>query len=290
MALISLFVKFYEGRGMENRQAHILLGKTDVSPYVLLPGDPARSVYIAKEYLKNNKLLAQNREFTSFGGTYKGVPITVTSTGIGCPSTAIAVEELINLGAKVLIRVGTCGGALKKEIKPGSIVIPTACIREEGTTREYIPYQFPAVADYQVLSALEEAAKQNKYRYAVGVNRTHDAFYGQARNIKEWGSPYQDPRMSMWSYPVISSEMEAAALFIIALMRGIRAGAVLAVNSYPEPLKEIVNGKQSFATPNTKINTREAEKSVDRAIQTALDALVLLRKGGDRYVRTTTTM
>lgn len=265
-----------------------MLNKADVSPYVLLPGDPARTAYIAKKYLKDSRLLAQNREFTSCGGIYKGIQITVTSTGIGCPSTAIAVEELINIGAKILIRVGTCGGALKKEIKPGSIVIPTACIREEGTTREYIPYQFPAVADYTIVSALQQAAKKNAYRYAIGINRTHDAFYGQSRNIKAWGSPFTDLRMKTWDYPVISSEMEASALFIIALMRGVRAGAVLAVNSYPEPLKEIAIGKQSFTTPNTKINTKEAEKSVDRTIQTALDALVLLGNGGDKNVGTNT--
>lgn len=267
---------------MNNRQPHILLNNADVSPYVLLPGDPARAVYITKKYLQNNKILAQNREFTSGRGTYKGLPITVTSTGIGCPSTAIAVEELINLGAKVLIRVGTCGGALKKEIKPGAIVIPTACIREEGTTREYIPYQFPAVADYQVVSALEEAAKQNRYRYAIGINRTHDAFYGQARNIKAWGSPFTDLRMKTWDYPVISSEMEASALFIIALMRGVQAGAVLAVNSYPEDLRDIVLRKQPFSVPNSKINTNEAKKSIDRAILTALNAILLLSKNSKR--------
>lgn len=272
---------------MSNKQPHILLDKTGVSPYVLLPGDPGRAIYIAEQYLEKNKLLAQNREFTSCGGTYKGVPITVTSTGIGCPSTAIAVEELINLGAKILIRVGTCGGGLKKEIEPGSIIIPTACIREEGTTKEYIPYPFPAVADYDVMSLLITAAKKRDYRSYIGINRTHDAFYGQAQNIKTWGSPYLDPRMKSWAYPMISSEMEASALFIIALMRGVKAGAVLAVNSYPEPLKEIVQGKENFSTPKTNINTQEAKKSVDRAICTALDALILLsEKGGEFYGRT----
>lgn len=263
---------------MTSRQAHILLEKADITPYVLLPGDPARVLYIAKEFLTNGKLLRQNREFTSCRGSYKSQSITVTSTGIGCPSTAIAVEELINIGAKTLIRVGTCGGALKKSIEPGSIVIPTACIREEGTTREYIPYQFPAVADYTVVSALETVARRNKYRYTLGINRTHDAFYGQARNIKQWGSPYVDPRMAAWEYPVISSEMETSALFIIALMRGVKAGAALAVNSYPEPLREVVIGTEPFSVPNTKIDTQEAQRSIDRAIQTALDAAVLMQK------------
>lgn len=261
-----------------NRQPHILCKNSDVAPNVLLPGDPARATYIAKNYLSKAKLIAQNREFTTYTGRYKSIPITVTSTGIGCPSTAIAVEELINCGAKVLIRVGTCGGALKKEIQIGSIIIPTASIREEGTTKEYIPAEFPAVADYQVVSALVRSAKGKNYRYYVGVNRTHDAFYGQAKNIKAWGSPYFDLRMKTWEYPLLSSEMEASVLFVIALMRGVKAGAVLAVNSYPEPLKEIVQGKENFIVPNTKIQTSEAGKSVDRAIQTALDALLLLNE------------
>lgn len=259
-----------------NRQPHILCKNSDVAPNVLLPGDPARATYIAKNFLSKAKFIAQNREFTTYTGLYKKILITVTSTGIGCPSTAIAVEELINCGARVLIRVGTCGGALKKEIQPGSIIIPIASIREEGTTKEYIGPEFPAVADYQVISALEKFAKTKNYQYYIGVNRTHDAFYGQAKNIKAWGSPYLDLRMKSWEYPLLSSEMEASALFIIALMRGVKAGAVLAVNSYPEPLREIVQGKENFSVPNTKIQTSEAEKSIDRAIQTSLDALVKL--------------
>lgn len=258
------------------QQPHILCTKADIAPNVLLPGDPARATYIAKNFLPRAKLIAQNREFTTYTGSYRGIPITVTSTGIGCPSTAIAVEELINCGASLLIRAGTCGGALKKEIQAGSIIIPTASIREEGTTKEYIPTEFPAVADYQVVNALVSAAKEKNYRYYVGINRTHDAFYGQAKNIKTWGSPYLDLRMKSWNYPLLSSEMESSALFIIALMRGVMAGGVLAVNSYPEPLKEIVQGKEFFSVPNTKILTEEAEKSVDRAIQTALNAVVLL--------------
>lgn len=262
-----------------NRQPHIFCTKDDIATNVLLPGDPARATYIAKNFLSKPKLIAQNREFTTYTGRYKGIPVTTTSTGIGCPSTAIAVEELINCGASLLIRVGTCGGALKKEIETGSIIIPTASIREEGTTKEYIPAGFPAVADYQVVTALVSAAKEKNYRYYVGINRTHDAFYGQAKNIKAWGYPYLDPRMKTWEYPLLSSEMETSALFIIALMRGVKAGAVLAVNSYPEPLKEIVQGKEFFSVPNTKISTKEAEKSVDRAIQTSLDAFILMEGG-----------
>lgn len=263
---------------MKKLQPHLQCSKNDIAPVVLLPGDPARAVYIGKKYLKKSRFIAQNREFNTVTGYYKNIKITVTSTGIGCPSTAIATEELINLGAKVLIRVGTCGGGLKKEIKPGSIIIPTASIRAEGTTKEYLPDQFPAVADINVAAALINSAKKQNFKYFVGINRTHDAFYGQSQNLKNWGVPYLDPRMRSWEYPLISSEMEAAALFLIALMRGVKAGAVLAVNANPEPLKEIVEGKYNFSTPVTKINTLEAEKSVDRAIKTALEASVILNR------------
>ncbi|MCL4374797.1 nucleoside phosphorylase [Patescibacteria group bacterium] len=258
------------------RQSHILCTKKTVAQACLLPGDPGRAKYIAEKYLSNPVFVAQNREFVTYTGTYKKVKITVTSTGIGSPSTAIAVEELINCGAKLLIRVGTCGGALKKQIKAGAVIIPTAAIREEGTTKEYIAPEFPAVADYQVIQALKNSAQQAGYRYYLGINRTHDAFYGQAQNIKSWGKVYLNPRMKDWNYPLISSEMECAPLFIIGTLRGVMTGAVLAVNSNPEPLKEIMFGKFSFDTPNTKIATSEAEASVDRAILTALGAVVRL--------------
>lgn len=258
------------------RQPHLLLTKKDISKIVLLPGDPGRVAYIAQKYLKNAKLIAQNREFTTYVGSYKGIKITITSTGIGSPSTAIAVEELISIGAKILIRVGTCGGALKKEIKPGSIIIPTATIREEGTTKEYLPPEFPAVADIDVLNALKKSAQDQKFKYFLGINRTHDAFYGASTNIQKWGSIYKNERMKDWEYPLISSEMECAPLFLIGTLRGVKTGAVLAVNANPEPLKEIVLGKFKFDTPNTKINTKEAEASIDRAILTALEASINL--------------
>lgn len=257
---------------MPNKQPHILCSQQEISKIVLLPGDPGRVKLIAEQYLKRSRFVAANREFTTYTGWYKDKKITVTSTGIGCPSTAIAVEELINIGAKTLIRVGTCGGALKKEIKAGSVIIPTACIREEGTTREYISYQFPAVADFKVVEALKKTAKGLNYRYYLGINRTHDSFYGRAQNLRQWGLPYLDPRMKEWQYPIISSEMECSALFIIALMRGVKAGAVLAVNANPEPLKEIVQGKVKFSVPKTKITTKEANASIERAITTALEA------------------
>lgn len=262
---------------MNKRQYHILTRSKNVSPFALLPGDPSRATKIAKEYLVRAKLVSDYREFRVFSGYYKDIFITVCSTGIGCPSTAIVVEELINLGAKTLIRVGTCGGALKKEISAGSIIIPVAAIREEGTTKEYIPVEFPAIADRMVVDALEEAAKIAGFKYFVGMNRSHDGFYGKANNLKRWGEPYLDPRMKSWPYPLLSSEMECAPLFLISFLRGVRAGAVLAVNSYPEDLRDIVLGKQKFSIPNSKINSIEAKESIDRTIQTALEAVRLMK-------------
>lgn len=262
---------------MKSSQTHISYSPKDIATIALLPGDPARAKLIGEKYLEKAKFVASYREFVTYTGYYKGVRITVTSTGIGSPSTAIAVEELINLGAKILIRVGTCGGALKREIKPGSIIIPTAAIREEGTTKEYLPPEFPAVADFRVVQALIESAQQLRFRYFVGINRTHDAFYGQSQNLKRWGSIYLNARMKNWFYPLLSSEMECAPLFLIGTLRGVKTGAVLAVNANPEPLKEIMEGKFTFDIPASKVQTKEAQASIDRAIRTALEASLRLQ-------------
>lgn len=263
---------------MNRFQPHIPCLKKNVSKIFLMPGDPGRAKLIGEKYFSNGKLVASYREFVTYTGYYKGLRVTVTSTGIGSPSTAIAVEEAINLGAKVIIRVGTCGGALKKEIKVGSIIIPTAAIREEGTTKEYLPSEFPAIADMSVVQALTKSADKLGFKYFTGINRTHDAFYGQSKNLKKWGSIYVNPRTEDWSYPLISSEMECAPLFLISLLRGVKAGAVLAVNANPEPLKEIVQGKLAYDIPISKIYTKEAKKSIKRAILTALEASILLEK------------
>lgn len=263
---------------MKKLQMHIPCDPKNIAKIVLLLGDPARSKLIGEKYLEKGKLVASYREFVSYTGYYKNVRISTTSTGIGSSSTAIAVEELINMGAKVLIRVGTCGGALKKEIKSGSIIIPTAAIREEGTTKEYLPSEFPAIADLNVVQALAKSADKLGFKYFTGINRTHDAFYGQSKNLKKWGSIYTNPRTKDWAYPLISSEMECAPLFLISLLRGVKAGAVLAVNANPEPLKEIMENKFLFDVPDSKINTTEAKASINRVIKTALDASLTLAK------------
>lgn len=255
--------------------SHLKVKTEDISPYILLPGDPARVDLIGQK-LDNFKILGQNREFRVGSGKYQGTEITVCSTGIGGPSTAIAVEELISAGAKILIRVGTCGGAWREEIKPGSLIIPTAAIRDEGTTQEYIPPAFPAVADFKVVEALIKSAKKNLQKYYVGINRTHDAFYGPQKSIKKWGGYLLDERWENAVTPILSSDMETAILFIVACLRGVCSGAVLAVNAEPEPLKQRIIGKSQKV--QTEDGAEITAKTAEVAILVSLDALAILSK------------
>lgn len=253
-------------------QPHIKCSSGDIAKIVLIPGDPARVKKIV-HYWDDAREVANNREFLTYTGTYKGIPISATSTGIGCPSAAIAVEELANIGARVFIRIGTCG-ALKKEIEPGSLIIPFAALREEGTTKEYVSLEFPSVADPYTFRALEESAQTLSFPHTTGIVRTHDAFYEHISNMLRWGDPYQDKRMASWNYPLMGSEMECSAVFLVSMLRGLRAGAVLAVNTI-EPLDEIIKNPNAIyeliETPNTATG-------VDRAIQTALYAVEKIAK------------
>ncbi len=244
---------------MNNQQPHLKITSQDISPYVLLPGDPGR-VDLILEKLTDAKIISTNREFKVATGLYQGTKITVCSTGIGCPSTAIAVEELIKAGAKYLIRVGTCGGSWQKDIPAGSLAIPTACVRDEGTTKEYALPEFPAIANFKIVQALKESAEKNNYNAFTGINRTHDAFYCPPQSKEKWKD-----------LPIISSEMEASALFLISSLRQVKAGAILAVNSDPETF----NTEYKNITETNKEKTAEI---VNKTIQTALDALLLLSK------------
>jgi len=254
---------------MDNElQSHIKCKKGDVADIVFLVGDPDRIPLVVKYWEKAEKV-ADNRGLPVWTGVYKGIPVSVVSTGMGCPSAAIVVEELANIGAKKFIRIGTCG-ALKKEIKPGDIIIPTAAIRAEGTTKEYIGLEFPAAADFDMVSKLERSAKSKKYVYWMGINRTHDAFYEPVQNLLKWAAVLLDGRIGKWDIPIISSEMECSAVFLIAALRGLKAAAVLAVNT-TEPLDEIQDNPglvyQLIESPNVK-------DGVDRAILTALDSIL----------------
>lgn len=255
-------------------QPHIQCKEGDIASIVLLPGDPKRVDFIAS-FLDDVKQVADNREFRTITGTFGGTSVSVTSTGIGCPSTAIAVEELIACGAKTLIRVGTCGGAWREGIKPGSVIIPTASIRDEGTTVEFVPEGFPAVADTDVISALAQSAEGQGFAWYKGINRTHDAFYAPDRSVIKWGEFYADERYRDVPSPIVSSEMEASALFVIAALRGVRAGAVLAVDADPTPLKSMALREEYL--PNVAYKNKDVSKEAqERMIKTALGALMHL--------------
>ena len=253
-------------------QPHIKCQEGDVAEIVFVPGDPARVKAIV-EYWDDAKEVSNNREFLTYTGTYKGLPVSATSTGIGGPSAAIAIEELANIGAKTFLRIGTCG-AFKKEINPGDLIVPFAAIRAEGTTREYVPPEFPAVADPFAYRELEASAKKLGFRYFTGIDRCHDAFYEHLDNMLRWGDIYKDRRMSTWNTPLVSSEMECSTVFLVAMLRGLKAGAVLSVNT-TEPLDEIAKNPDLIYE---LIETPGAKEGVDRAIRVALDAALSLAK------------
>ncbi|MEW6717418.1 MAG: uridine phosphorylase [Chloroflexota bacterium] len=217
------------------RQYHIQLKEGDVGRYVLLPGDPGRCEKIAS-YFDEPQFIAQNREYTTYGGTLLGEMVSVVSTGIGCPSTAIALEELIKIGADTFIRVGTSGG-MQPGTKTGDIAIVTAAIRDEGTTRMYLPIEFPAVADMDVVQALRLGAEKLGLTYRVGISHSKDSFFGETEPERMPLAEKLENRWKAWvAGGAICSEMEAAAIFIIASIHRKRAGGVMTMVSTNEGL------------------------------------------------------
>ena len=208
---------------------HIHCNPGDVGRYVLLPGDPFRTDLIAS-YFDDARLVAHNREHKTWTGTLNGVKVSVTSTGMGCPSAAIAVEELIKCGADTFIRVGTAGRVCDKaydETLDG--VINTAAVRDEGTTIHYIPIEYPAVADRHVVDALARAAKKLGYNFAEGITQSKDSFYGQHEPEAMPAEGRLKERWEAWRRGnVMSSEMESAAIFVISSIRGCRASSIMA--------------------------------------------------------------
>lgn len=243
------------------KQYHIQLEQGDVGRYVLLPGDPGRCEKIA-QFFDDPKFIAQNREYTTYTGTLLGEKVSVTSTGIGCPSTAIAVEELIKIGADTFIRVGTSGG-MQPGTKTGEIAVVTAAIRDEGTTSHYLPMEFPAVADVDVVFALREGAKKLDLLHKVGVSHSKDSFYGEVEHHRQPMPEYLEQRWNAWiAGGAICSEMEAAAIFILAGMHRVRAGGVMMMVGNDEGLPKDEEGKKLFHG--------------DRAIRTGIEGIKIL--------------
>ena len=220
-----------------NKQYHIQVGKGDVGRYVILPGDPKRCEKIAS-YLDDAKLIADSREYITYTGTLEGEKVSITSTGIGGPSASIALEELVKCGAVTFLRVGTCGG-MQMDVKSGDIVIANAAIRMEGTSKEYAPVEYPAVAHPDVLFALMEAAKRAGVPWHVGVSQCKDAFYGQ-HNPELMPVSYElENKWEAWlRMGAMASEMESAALFIVGSFLRVRVGSLFVVVANQEREKK----------------------------------------------------
>ena len=208
----------------EGLQYHIGLRQGEVGKYVILPGDPKRCEKIAKHF-DDAKLVADSREYVTYTGYLDGVKVSVTSTGIGGPSASIALEELVRCGADTFLRVGTCGG-MQTEIMGGDIVIATGAVRMEGTSKEYAPIEYPAVADLDITNALVKAAKTLKETYHVGVVQCKDAFYGQHEPSTKPVSYELENKWEAWKrMGCKASEMESAALFVAASHLRVRCGS-----------------------------------------------------------------
>lgn len=246
----------------DGSQYHIGLNKDDVGKYVILPGDPKRCKKIA-QYFDDPKLVADNREYVTYTGYLNGEKVSVTSTGIGGPSAAIAMEELVNVGAEVFIRVGTCGG-MQLDVKGGDLVIATGAIRMEGTSKEYAPIEFPAVANLDVVNALVKASENLGYTHHTGVVQCKDSFYGQhSPEIK----PVSYELMNKWEawkrLGCLASEMESAALFIVASYLGVKVGSVFLTVANQE------REKQNLENP--------VVHDTEKAIKTAIEAIKILK-------------
>lgn len=212
---------------------HVHLKKGDIGRYVLLPGDPGRCNVIA-EHFDNAELIADHREYRTFTGTLNGEKVSVTSTGIGGPSAAIALEELVMLGADTFIRVGTSGG-MQPELIPGDLAVVTAAIRDEGTTLHYMYPEFPAVAHIDVVQALRKAASTLGHRSVLGVSHSKDSFYGQHQPQRMPVAGRLQERWDAWKAGgALCSEMEGAALFVLGSIYRVRAGGVMLIAANQE--------------------------------------------------------
>ena len=213
--------------GREKRY-HIGLDQQDIegAEIALLPGDPGRVELIAKE-MESPRMIGQCREYTSWLGKIDEKTVLVMSTGMGGPSTAIAVEELNMLGIKTMIRVGTCGG-IKPEVKAGDVIVVSGAVRQEGTSLQYVPIEYPAIADVDLVCSLRDAAAELGYPCHIGIAQSKDSFYGQHDPARmPVGYELQDKWEAWKKAGVLASEMETATLFTVASVYGMKASAIL---------------------------------------------------------------
>ncbi|WP_435065600.1 nucleoside phosphorylase [Halobaculum sp. EA56] len=238
-------------------QPHLLVDEGDVHEVALVPGNPDRVDRIA-DHCEESELVSENREYRVVNAVYEGVDLTICSTGIGCPSAAIAVEELHNVGVETVIRVGTCGG-LQTDVEIGDMVVATGSAKEEGTSKRYESETYPAVPDYDTLTALVDAAEANDEEVHVGPIVSDDAFYNES-----------DEYVADWERAgLLAIEMEASAVFSLARRRGMNAGAICTADG------NLVAGTQKGADSEEEL-PEKAKNNVGRAIDIALDAVASL--------------
>lgn len=248
-------IDYAEGSG---KQYHTGVGPEDIGKYVIMPGDPKRCAKIA-EFFDDAKLVADSREYVTYTGTLDGVKVSVTSTGIGGPSAAIAIDELSKCGAHTFVRIGTCGG-MQEDVMGGDIVIATGAVRMEGTSREFAPIEYPAVANLDVTNALVAAAKSLNIRHHVGVVQCKDSFFGQHEPEVMPVSYELENKWQAWlRMGCLASEMESAALFIAGQFLRVRVGSCFLVVANQERAK--------MGLSNTQVHDTEL------AIKTAVEAV-----------------
>lgn len=248
-------IDYAEGSG---KQYHTGVGPEDIGKYVIMPGDPKRCAKIA-EFFDDAKLVADSREYVTYTGTLDGVKVSVTSTGIGGPSAAIAIDELSKCGAHTFVRIGTCGG-MQEDVMGGDVVIATGAVRMEGTSREFAPIEYPAVANLDVTNALVAAAKSLNIRHHVGVVQCKDSFFGQHEPEVMPVSYELENKWQAWlRMGCLASEMESAALFIAGQFLRVRVGSCFLVVANQERAK--------MGLTNTQVHDTEL------AIKTAVEAM-----------------
>lgn len=248
-------VDYTEGSG---KQYHTGVGPGDIGKYVIMPGDPKRCEKIAAHF-DDARLVADVREYVTYTGFLDGVKVSVTSTGIGGPSAAIAIEELSKSGADTFLRVGTCGG-MQLDVEGGDIIIASGAVRMEGTSREYAPIEYPAVANVDVVNAMISGAKKLGAKYHVGVVQCKDSFFGQHEPEVMPVSYQLENKWEAWlRMGCLGSEMESAALFIAGSFLRVRVGSVLLVVANQERAKK--------GLPNAQVHDTEI------AISTAVEAI-----------------
>jgi len=231
-------------------QLHVRAEPGSVAPVVLLPGDPDRASLIAETFFDTPDRYNEYRHLLGYTGTYQGMPVSVQATGMGCPSLAIVAEEIIRLGASTLVRVGTCG-AIASSVAPGDLVIASASVANEGTTRQYLgPGPHSPVPDFGLTRAMSDVAGRGTRRVHTGLIQTEDAFYATTPDVV--------PRLA--SRGVLAVEMEASALFTIGALRHVTTGCVLVASNNI--------GDESF------LDSVSLKDAVVDMVRTALDALV----------------